>query len=52
MHHFIRKGYDQKKIETKYEPTEDMAADLLIKALFGSKHHLCVENGYIIKAQH
>ena len=41
-HHFVREAYGQKRIEPKYMRTEEMAADVLTKALFGPKHQQCI----------
>jgi len=42
-HHFVRDAYEQERIDPKYLQTEDMAADVLTKGLFGPKHKHCIE---------
>lgn len=36
-HHFLRECVEKKEISIKFIPTEEMAADVLIKGLFGPK---------------
>lgn len=41
QHHFIREKVESGEIILKYEPTENMIADVLTKALPRAKHEWC-----------
>ncbi|GAB6025573.1 hypothetical protein CHUAL_014034 [Chamberlinius hualienensis] len=43
-HHFIRDAIANGDVKVFYQPTEQMPADVLTKALNGPKHLYCVEN--------
>lgn len=43
-HHFLREHVNQKNVNLKYIPTEEMTADGLTKALFRPKLETCKKN--------
>lgn len=40
-HHFIRQHVEEKSVNLVHVSTEEMLADVLTKALFGTKHLFC-----------